>query len=107
MKLLLDESLPNKLRLSLTEHEVVTVSELNWRGVKNGKLLAVAAAEKFDAFLTADQNFGYQQNLQLLPLSVVFLEARSNRLTDYLPLIENSKLTLNALETKSYVTVRA
>ena len=107
MKLLLDESLLKKLRLSLTEHEVVTVSEMNWRGVKNGKLLALAAAERFDAFLTADQNLGYQQNLKLLPLSVVILGARSNRLGDYLPLIENLKLTLNSLEPKSYVTVRA
>jgi predicted nuclease of predicted toxin-antitoxin system len=106
MKLLLDESLPKKLKQSLVEHEVFTVSEMGWRGVKNGKLLALAAAD-FDVFLTADQNLGYQQNLKSLPVAVVVLEAYSNRLVDYLPLIANLKLALEAVAPKSYVTVRA
>lgn len=105
MKLLLDESLPKKLKRYLIEHEVLTVADMGWRGVKNGKLLALASAD-FDAFLTADQNLGYQQNLKLLPLSVVVLEAHSNRLADYLPLIENLKRVLTSLTPKCYVTVR-
>jgi len=105
MKLLLDESLPKKLKHSLPEHEVSTVAEMGWRGIKNGKLLTLASLN-FDAFLTADQNLGYQQNLKMLPLSVVVLEAYSNRLTDYLPLVENLKLALLSLEQKSYTTVR-
>ena len=48
MRLLLDESVPRRLRRSLSEHEVKTVSELGWSGVKNGKLLALAAVE-YDA----------------------------------------------------------
>lgn len=82
------------------------MSEMGWRGVKNGKLLALAASD-FDVFLTADQNLGYQQNLKSLPVAVVVLEAYSNRLVDYLPLIANLKLALEAVAPKSYVTVRA
>jgi predicted nuclease of predicted toxin-antitoxin system len=106
MKLLLDESLPKKLKRSLGEHEVSTVTEMGWRGIKNGKLLALAAGS-FDAFLTADQNLGYQQNLKQLALSVIVLEAYSNRLVDYLPLIDNLKFALQQLPEKSYTTVRA
>jgi hypothetical protein len=50
MRLLLDESIPSRLRQSLTEYSVRTVVEAGWSGVKNGKLLALAAAE-FDAFV--------------------------------------------------------
>jgi predicted nuclease of predicted toxin-antitoxin system len=62
MRLLLDESVPSRLRRSLTKHSVRTVVEAGWSGVKNGKLLALAAAE-FDAFVTVDKNLPFQQNL--------------------------------------------
>ena len=55
MRLLLDESVPVRLRRSLPKHEVRTVVEMGWGGVQNGKLLALAATE-FDAFLTVDKN---------------------------------------------------
>jgi len=51
MRLLLDESIPKRLRRSLPEHAVRTVVEMGWSGVKNGKLLALAQAD-FDAFIT-------------------------------------------------------
>jgi predicted nuclease of predicted toxin-antitoxin system len=54
MRLLLDESVPGRLRRSLKEHSVRTVVEVGWSGIKNGKLLALAAAE-FDAFVTVDK----------------------------------------------------
>jgi hypothetical protein len=44
VKVLLDENLPQKLRLSLTGHEVVTVSYKGWGGLKNGELLRSAEA---------------------------------------------------------------
>ena len=59
MRLLLDESVPRRLRRSLTGHEVKTAVEMGWSGVKNGKLLALAASG-FDAFITVDKNLPYQ-----------------------------------------------
>ena len=79
MKLLLDESLPRKLRDQLTSHSIKTVADMGWSGVKNGRSLALAAPQ-FDAFITADQNLGYQQNLANLPIAVVVLAAHSNTL---------------------------
>jgi predicted nuclease of predicted toxin-antitoxin system len=104
MKLLFDECLPKKLRREFPEHQISTVSEMNWRGIKNGKLLALAS-EQFDAFVTADRNLGYQQNLERLPIAVVVLEASSNRLRALLPLVGNLKLMLGVLKPKTYVTV--
>jgi hypothetical protein len=70
MRILLDESLPKELQSELSGHEVRTVQEQGWSSLKNGDLLLRGPA-RFDAFLTADQNLQYQQNLSTLPLSVV------------------------------------
>ena len=86
MRLLLDESVPSRLRRSLSSYEVKTVVEMGWSGVKNGQLLALAASS-FDAFVTIDKNLPFQQNLATLPVAVVVLDALSNELSALIPLI--------------------
>lgn len=81
MRILLDESLPRELKQELPGHDVQTVQDAGWSGLKNGELLRLAA-ERFDLFVTADQNLQYQQNLGALPLSVVVLVAKANRMQD-------------------------
>jgi hypothetical protein len=86
MRILLDESPPRDLASLLPGHEVTTVRAMGWSGFRNGRLLA-QAAPSFDAFLTADKNLEYQQNLSALPLTVVVLRARSNRIQSLEPLL--------------------
>jgi hypothetical protein len=81
MRILLDESVPGRLGALLTGHSVMTVQRRGWASVKNGKLLALAAGE-FDVLLTADKGMEYQQNLATLPVSVLIVLARSNRMHD-------------------------
>lgn len=78
MRILRDESLPRRLRGVLAGHDVVTVVEAGWSGVKNGELLRLAS-KSFDLFVTADQNIEYQQNLETLPIAVAVLIARDTR----------------------------
>jgi predicted nuclease of predicted toxin-antitoxin system len=61
MRVLLDECVPRALRDELPGHEVRTVAEYGWAGVKNGELLRLAA-NSFDVLLTVDRNLEYQQN---------------------------------------------
>ena len=56
MKLLLDENLPQRLANDLSDHEVFTVRQKGWNGLKNGELLSVMINESFDALLTFDKN---------------------------------------------------
>jgi predicted nuclease of predicted toxin-antitoxin system len=79
MRILLDESLPRRLRDVFVGHDVVTVVEAGWSGAKNGELPELAAV-RFDLFVTADQNLQYQQNLSALPIAVAVLVARDNQL---------------------------
>ena len=106
MRLLLDESVPSRLRRSLVGHEVRTVVEMGWSGVKNGELLAVAATE-FDAFITVDKNLPYQQNLAMLPVAVIVLDAPSIELPALLPLLPALERVLASLNCKTYVRVTA
>lgn len=104
MRLLLDESVPSRLRRYLPDHDIKTVVEMGWSGVKNGRLLALAAVD-FDAFLTVDKNLPYQQNLAILPLAVVVLDAYSNELPALLPLMQQLEQALSLLKPRCYVKV--
>ena len=80
MKILLDESLPRKLRNDFgTNHEVWTVRDKGWLGHKNGTLLKLMVENEFELFITVDRNLPYQQNLERLPLTVFVLCAADNR----------------------------
>lgn len=68
MRVLLDECVPRSLRRELPDHEVSTVAEAGWAGVKNGALLKLAA-QAFDAIVTVDRNLQYQQNLAGLEIA--------------------------------------
>ena len=86
MRILLDESLPIELRSEISGHDVRYVREVGWSGLKNGELLRRAAAS-FDVLLTADQNLEHQQNINRLPIAVIVLVARSNRIEQLRPLL--------------------
>lgn len=106
MRVLLDESVPSRLRRAIAEHEVRTVVEMGWSGVKNGRLLALAG-ESFDAFVTVDRNLPYQQNLHRLPIAVVILEASSNELSALLPLVPELRKALASATAGNCLRVRA
>lgn len=86
MRILLDEDLPRRLGKLLAGHNAETVPRMGWAGVKNGRLLALAAP-RFDVLLTMDQNLEFQQNLTTLPIAVPVLGAASNRIEHLLPLV--------------------
>lgn len=106
MRILLDESLPHDLAALIAGHDVSTVRDEGWASVKNGKLLSLAAA-KFDAFITADRNLEFQQNLATLPIAVVVLVARKNRVEDLEPLLPELAALLNHLPARTLRKVGA
>jgi predicted nuclease of predicted toxin-antitoxin system len=86
MRVLLDECVPRALRDDISGHEVKTVADAGWVGVKNGELLRFAAAE-FDVLITVDRNLEYQQNFRGLALAVIVMHAPSNDITVLRPLM--------------------
>ena len=87
-KLLLDEAVPRRLALSFPDSFTLrTVQNMGWAGTGNGLLLKRAAAEGFDALLTVDRGIEHQQNVSELPIPVIIMRARRNRLADLQPLV--------------------
>ena len=95
MKLLLDENLPKRLKTDFQNHEVYTVLDLGWNGVKNGQLVQLMIKQNFDALLTFDKNLQHQQNFQKHPLTVFVLSASNNT---YLELTKLSGRVNNYLD---------
>lgn len=88
VKLLLDENLPTKLKNSFSaDHDLFTVKDLDWVGVKNGELLKRMQGGGFDALITIDKNLRYQQNIKLHGLKVCVLNAVNNKLSTLTPFI--------------------
>jgi hypothetical protein len=72
VKILFDECMPLPLRRLLGQFEISTAQEMGWGRVKNGELLKRAEGA-FDAFVTADQQLKYQQNLKGRQLAILVL----------------------------------
>ncbi len=106
MRILLDESLPRKLALELSGHEVQTVQKQGWAGLKNGELLR-RASEEFDVLVTGDQNLEYQQNLARLSIAIVVLVAENNRIETLRPLVPNMLSVIASIRPGQLVRVNA
>ena len=101
MKLLLDENLLKRLKLDFSYHQVFTVRDMGWNGIKNGELISLMINQSFDALLTFDKNLQHQQNFAKYPICVFILIAKNNT---YLELTTLSKMILDRLENQNIPT---
>jgi hypothetical protein len=106
VRILLDECLPRKLKKSFTGHAVRTAPEMGWAGKTNGELLKLAA-NGFDALITADCNMSSHIQPAAIPLTVISLAAKSNRLEDLLPLMPRVLAHLSAGSARRIIRIRA
>jgi predicted nuclease of predicted toxin-antitoxin system len=104
MNILLDECLDWRLGRYLPGHIVKTVQDMDWRGIKNGRLLSLAQTQ-FQVFITGDRNLSFQQNLSRFSLAAVVLKAPSIRLVHTRPLMAKVLSLLPALKPGQLVTV--
>ena len=95
MRVLLDEQLPRQLAPLLTGHDVRTVQQQSWAGLKNGQLLDAAEAAGFTVLVTGDRNLQFQQNVAKWQLGIVVLCGASNALEDLVPLVS---VAINAID---------
>ncbi|MFM8535776.1 MAG: hypothetical protein ACKOEC_19685 [Acidimicrobiia bacterium] len=87
MRLLLDECVPRPLEAELEAHDVHHVVDMGWAGRRNGELLRLMQAERFEVLLTVDKSLPFQQNLQAAAIAVVVMVAKTNRVKELRPLI--------------------
>ena len=97
MLVLVDESLPKRIRREMPGFTVWTVQQRGWSRTMNGALLRLAEGADFDGFLTADQSLRYQQNLAGSKLRIIVFEAPSNRMEHIGPLLPEAMRALREM----------
>lgn len=102
MKVLLDECTPRIVKKRLSGHDVSTVQEMGWAGVKNGELLALAESQ-FEVFVTTDKSLRHQQNLSRLKLAFVLLP--SNRVPAVEAVIPAMEAALTTIKSGDFVEI--
>jgi len=95
VRVLLDECVDWRLGRELLTHDVRTARQMGWTTLKNGELLALAAAQ-FDVFVTVDRNLSFQQDIVSFTIAVVVLQATTNRLADLRPLLPSLLSAIDA-----------
>ncbi|GEO10664.1 DUF5615 family PIN-like protein [Segetibacter aerophilus] len=88
MKILLDENLPVSLKNDFgLRHQVFTVRDRGWLGIKNGALMKLVEANDFEVFVTTDTNLQFQQNVLKFSFIIVVLNVVINKYQNLRPLI--------------------
>lgn len=78
---------------------------MGWSSLENGALLRAAAVAGFDVFISLDKGIEFQQNLSELPLAVVIVRARSNRIDDLEPLAQRVITAVEGIQPRTLVRV--
>ena len=104
MKVLLDECVTRYLKRDLMRHEVLTVEEAGFKGLKNGRLLQ-AASGWYDVLVTVDQNLQYQQNLKAYTIAIIVLRAKRSTYPLLKPLMPQVLDTLEEIKPGEIIIV--
>jgi hypothetical protein len=82
----------------------MTVPQMGWAGVKNGRLISLAEKE-FDVFVTVDQNLSFQQKLSKFDIAILILSAPTNKLAVLKLLIPRVQSILQKIKRRQTITV--
>ena len=85
MRILIDECLPCELGDELVGHDVRTVQQAGWAGLRNGELLRKISGG-FEVFLTIDKRIESEQQVPK-GVALITVGAQSNRIQDLRPLV--------------------
>jgi hypothetical protein len=101
LRVVLDHCVDWRLGRALVGHEVRSAQEAGLHTLKNGEFLRAATSD-FDVVVTTDTQLKFQQNLAQLPLAVIVLVSRSNRLGTLLPLVPKVLRKLDNIKPGEY-----
>ena len=105
MRLLVDECVPRPLLSDLVGHDAHHVVDMGWSSKRNGELLKLMLAERFEALLTVDQNLPFQQNLSASGVAVVVAVASTNRVKELRSLVPELLRALTVVKAGEVLTV--
>lgn len=98
MKILIDENLDQRLAARFSLNEASHVHDLGWQGTRNGALMRKAIEAGFEAFITADKNLRFQQNVPATSLAIFVLDIHPNKLLQQSACVAEVESRLSACE---------
>ena len=85
--------MPFELADELVGHDVRTVQQAGWAGLKNGELLRKISGS-FEVFLTIDKRIESEQQVPE-DVALITIRAQSNRIQDLRPLVPEMLRAMN------------
>ena len=86
-------------------HEIYTVRDMRWNGIKNGALLKLLKEYNFDCWIIVDKNLPYQQNISTLPCLIIVIDVFRNTLKQLIALLPSVLTVLENLPEKKVVII--
>ncbi len=105
MKLLLDECVTRYVKRDLIGHDVFTVDDVGFKGLRNGRLLS-AASGNFDVLITVDRKLPREHQIVQHDIAVIVLIALSNRYEHLRPLLPLVLKQLRSISPGDVVEIR-
>lgn len=108
MKILLDENIDVRFKSVFPPgvHNVYTVRDMNWNGVKNGELLKLLKENNFDCWVVVDKNIPYQQNISNLPCVIIVLDVIRNTLVNITSLLPDLLAALDETKENKVIAIQ-
>lgn len=111
MRALLDEQVPVELATFIRQaskgHDIRTVADLGWKGLKNGLLLRQMTAAGFGVLVTIDRRIEYQQNIPRSGVGLVVLHSFRARIAELAPLAPDIAAALDVIQPGQVIHLRA
>jgi hypothetical protein len=111
LRALLDEQVPVELgaliRQANSSHDVKSVADMDWKGLKNGALLREMRAAGFGALVTIDRRIEYQQNIPRSGIALVVLHSFRARIAELAPLAPDVAAALDVIQPGEIIHLQA
>jgi hypothetical protein len=104
VKIVLDECCHRRLIRELAGAEVHTVQSLGWNGLRNGDLLR-RIEDRFDVFVTQDQNIPRQNRMTGRSFAVVVLKTKGGLWSELKPLMPRLREVIERVERGSMTVI--
>lgn len=105
MRILLDECVDERLRLSISLHECQTARFAGFAGLKNGASLTAAEAAGFEVLLTVDRHMPDQQTFVNRRIALLIIRSKTSRLADLKELVPDILVAVVSVGPGQMVTV--
>jgi predicted nuclease of predicted toxin-antitoxin system len=107
MKILLDENIDVRFKRLFvnSSHEVFTIRDMKWSGIKNGALLQLLKEHDFHCWIVVDKNLPYQQNLAKIPCMIVVLDVFRNTLKHISPLFPKLLVAIESTKERKVIVI--